>query len=46
MSKNNGFHLFLKIVNVLFYRPMIVIGGSSDRDQDSMGAFQEYPQVG
>ncbi|XP_072029876.1 2-hydroxyacyl-CoA lyase 1-like [Amphiura filiformis] len=25
--------------------PMIVIGGSSDRDQDSMGAFQEYPQV-
>ncbi|XP_053373644.1 2-hydroxyacyl-CoA lyase 1-like [Mercenaria mercenaria] len=25
--------------------PMIVIGGSSERDQDKMGAFQEYPQV-
>ncbi|KAL4221918.1 2-hydroxyacyl-CoA lyase 1 [Mactra antiquata] len=25
--------------------PMIVIGGSSERDQDNMGAFQEYPQV-
>ncbi|XP_022079873.1 2-hydroxyacyl-CoA lyase 1-like isoform X2 [Acanthaster planci] len=25
--------------------PMIVIGGSSDVDQESMGAFQEYPQV-
>jgi len=24
---------------------MIVIGGSSERDQDGMGAFQEYPQV-
>lgn len=24
---------------------MIVIGGSSERDQDKMGAFQEYPQV-
>ncbi|XP_052814915.1 2-hydroxyacyl-CoA lyase 1-like [Mya arenaria] len=25
--------------------PMIVIGGSSEREQDKMGAFQEYPQV-
>jgi len=26
-------------------RPMIVIGGASERDQDQTGAFQEYPQV-
>ena len=26
-------------------RPLIVIGGSSDRDQESRGAFQEFPQV-
>ncbi|WAQ94838.1 HACL1-like protein [Mya arenaria] len=26
-------------------KPMIVIGGSSEREQDKMGAFQEYPQV-
>nr|XP_002132188.1 2-hydroxyacyl-CoA lyase 1 [Ciona intestinalis] len=25
--------------------PMIVLGGSSDEDQQAMGAFQEYPQV-
>ena len=25
--------------------PLIVIGGSSDDNQESMGAFQEYPQV-
>lgn len=25
--------------------PVLVIGGSSDTDQESMGAFQEYPQV-
>ncbi|XP_074623239.1 2-hydroxyacyl-CoA lyase 1-like [Acropora palmata] len=25
--------------------PVLVIGGSSDVDQESMGAFQEYPQV-
>ncbi|XP_078682007.1 2-hydroxyacyl-CoA lyase 1-like isoform X1 [Branchiostoma floridae x Branchiostoma belcheri] len=25
--------------------PLLVIGGSSDTDQESMGAFQEYPQV-
>ncbi|XP_076824716.1 2-hydroxyacyl-CoA lyase 1-like isoform X1 [Clavelina lepadiformis] len=25
--------------------PMIVLGGSSDNDQQSMGAFQEFPQV-
>ncbi|KAK9396376.1 2-hydroxyacyl-CoA lyase 1 [Crotalus adamanteus] len=25
--------------------PLIVIGGSSDRNQETMGAFQEFPQV-
>lgn len=25
--------------------PLLVIGGSSDRDQESKGAFQEFPQV-
>ncbi|XP_038597887.1 2-hydroxyacyl-CoA lyase 1 [Tachyglossus aculeatus] len=25
--------------------PVIVIGGSSDRNQETMGAFQEFPQV-
>lgn len=25
--------------------PMIVVGGSSDQDQEQMGAFQEFPQV-
>ena len=25
--------------------PMIVLGGSSDQDQECMGAFQEFPQV-
>lgn len=28
-----------------FYRPVIVIGGSSDRNQETAGAFQEFPQV-
>lgn len=26
--------------------PVLVIGGSSDQDQEGMGAFQECPQVG
>ncbi|XP_066100482.1 2-hydroxyacyl-CoA lyase 1 isoform X2 [Saccopteryx bilineata] len=26
-------------------RPLIVIGGSSERSQETMGAFQEFPQV-
>lgn len=30
---------------ILFCRPLIVIGGSSDRNQETMGAFQEFPQV-
>lgn len=30
---------------VYFSRPLIVIGGSSDRNQETMGAFQEFPQV-
>ena len=29
----------------MFFRPVLVIGGSSDVDQESMGAFQEFPQV-
>lgn len=35
------FCLFL----IYFSRPLIVIGGSSDRNQETMGAFQEFPQV-
>ncbi len=27
------------------YRPMVVLSGSSDQPQESMGAFQEFPQV-
>lgn len=27
------------------YRPVVVIGGSSDRNQETAGAFQEFPQV-
>jgi len=30
---------------IYFSRPLIVIGGSSDRNQETMGAFQEFPQV-
>lgn len=26
-------------------RPVVVIGGSSDRNQETAGAFQEFPQV-
>lgn len=26
-------------------RPVVVIGGSSDRNQETTGAFQEFPQV-
>lgn len=26
-------------------RPMVVLAGSSDQPQESMGAFQEFPQV-
>lgn len=29
----------------LLHRPVIVIGGSSDRNQETAGAFQEFPQV-
>lgn len=25
--------------------PMLVVGGSSDQDQQDMGGFQEFPQV-
>uniref|UniRef100_A0A672ZEG0 2-hydroxyacyl-CoA lyase n=1 Tax=Sphaeramia orbicularis TaxID=375764 RepID=A0A672ZEG0_9TELE len=27
------------------FRPVVVIGGSSDRNQETAGAFQEFPQV-
>ena len=34
-------------VNLIFFflRPMIVIGGSCDRDHEGLGGFQEFPQV-
>ncbi|XP_066889922.1 2-hydroxyacyl-CoA lyase 1 isoform X1 [Kogia breviceps] len=32
-------------VGYLTGRPLIVIGGSSERSQETMGAFQEFPQV-
>ncbi|XP_045713085.1 2-hydroxyacyl-CoA lyase 1 isoform X2 [Phyllostomus hastatus] len=32
-------------VGYLTGRPVIVIGGSSETSQDTMGAFQEFPQV-
>uniref|UniRef100_H0W7R0 2-hydroxyacyl-CoA lyase n=1 Tax=Cavia porcellus TaxID=10141 RepID=H0W7R0_CAVPO len=32
-------------VGYLTGRPLIVIGGSSERNQETMGAFQEFPQV-
>ncbi|CAO2638009.1 2-hydroxyacyl-CoA lyase 1 [Lemmus lemmus] len=32
-------------VGYLTGRPLIVIGGSSERNQEIMGAFQEFPQV-
>lgn len=33
------------VVFVPCSRPLIVIGGASDTDQEEMGAFQELPQV-
>uniref|UniRef100_A0AAR2JJS0 2-hydroxyacyl-CoA lyase n=1 Tax=Pygocentrus nattereri TaxID=42514 RepID=A0AAR2JJS0_PYGNA len=32
-------------VSLFNYRPVIVIGGSSDQNQETTGAFQEFPQV-
>uniref|UniRef100_A0A8C1WXC0 2-hydroxyacyl-CoA lyase n=1 Tax=Cyprinus carpio TaxID=7962 RepID=A0A8C1WXC0_CYPCA len=32
-------------IGYLTGRPVIVIGGSSDRNQETTGAFQEFPQV-
>ncbi|XP_040819161.1 2-hydroxyacyl-CoA lyase 1 isoform X2 [Ochotona curzoniae] len=32
-------------VGYLTGRPLLVIGGSSERNQETMGAFQEFPQV-
>lgn len=40
-----GHGLKFSLSDILPYRPLIVIGGSSDRDQESKGAFQEFPQV-
>lgn len=38
--------IFIKILNtILKFRPMVVLAGSSDQPLDSMGAFQEFPQV-
>lgn len=34
----------IKCVSLL-HRPVVVIGGSSDRNQETAGAFQEFPQV-
>lgn len=47
VGKILDFSLF-KVDNSLihcFFRPLIVIGGSSEQHQEGMGAFQEYPQV-
>lgn len=47
VEKILDFSLF-KVDNSLihcFFRPLIVIGGSSEQHQEGMGAFQEYPQV-
>lgn len=33
------------ILNLFAFRPVIVIGGSSDQNQETAGAFQEFPQV-
>ena len=30
---------------LIISRPVVVIGGSSDKNQDTSGAFQEFPQV-
>uniref|UniRef100_A0A671LA77 2-hydroxyacyl-CoA lyase n=1 Tax=Sinocyclocheilus anshuiensis TaxID=1608454 RepID=A0A671LA77_9TELE len=38
-------HLLLVCFSVLLFLPVIVIGGSSDRNQETTGAFQEFPQV-
>uniref|UniRef100_A0A3Q3MJ39 2-hydroxyacyl-CoA lyase n=1 Tax=Mastacembelus armatus TaxID=205130 RepID=A0A3Q3MJ39_9TELE len=33
------------VIGYLTGRPVVVIGGSSDRNQETAGAFQEFPQV-
>lgn len=40
-----AYGVFLFVSLIYFSRPLIVIGGSSDRNQETMGAFQEFPQV-
>lgn len=35
----------VRIGTMLLIRPMVVLAGSSDQPQESMGAFQEFPQV-
>lgn len=32
-------------LSLFAFRPVIVIGGSSDQNQETAGAFQEFPQV-
>ena len=36
---------FIDVRNGFICRPLIVVGGSCDQDQENMGGFQEYPQV-
>lgn len=39
-------HLYFLVYSICFaFRPVIVIGGSSDQNQETAGAFQEFPQV-
>ena len=37
--------LMLNFHFIFLCRPLIVVGGSCDADQEAMGGFQEYPQV-
>ena len=37
--------VFLNLNLLSISRPLIVVGGSCDTDQEAMGGFQEYPQV-
>lgn len=40
-----GSVFFSLLYMLLLHRPVVVIGGSSDRNQETAGAFQEFPQV-
>lgn len=45
LKRTDGQFLYFSSL-VWIHRPVIVIGGSSDRNQETTGAFQEFPQVG